>query len=192
MQKIFILLKALALLTICAGTALAEPKSGFGLSVGGTSNNLSGTTITGGTAYSYSSTGLSTGIDYQFAVSKSFSINPLMMSSGEDFSGTTLQSGTTGGHGLIGVQLRYWLDDFFIGGHVAKYVELLSVASTVNGSTTTTDTVGSGSGRGLVIGWEPSGSKWFVMGQVDSASISYLSADVKQTGARISVGYRWK
>jgi hypothetical protein len=192
MQKIFTILKALVLLTICSSTALAEPKSGFGLSVGGTSNNMSGTTIPGGVAYSYSSSGLSVGMDYQFAVSKSFSINPLLMSSGEDAIGTTLQTGTVAGHGFLGLQLRYWLDNFFIGGHVGKYVELLSVATTVNGSTTTTDTVGSGSGRGIVIGWEPSSSKWFVMGQVDSASISYLSADVKQTGARISVGYRWK
>jgi hypothetical protein len=192
MQKIFILLKALVLLTICTGTAFAEPKSGFGLNVGAANNKMSGTTIPGGAAYSYTSQGLSVGIDYQFAVSKKFSINPLLMSSSEDFSGTTLQAGTTGGHVIFGVQLRYWIDDVFIGGQIDNYGEVLSLSSTVAGTTTTTDTVGGGRGRGLVIGWEPSGSKLFVMGQIDAANLSYTSANVNLTGARVSVGYRWK
>jgi hypothetical protein len=193
MQKIFTLLKVVVLLALCAGNAFAEPKSGFGLNAGMASNNMSGTTLPGGTAYSYASTGLSVGADYQFVVSDSFSINPLLMSSGEDFSGTTLQTGTTGGHGIFGVQLRYWVDDIFIGAHVAKYLELLSTVATVNANTTTTtDTNALGGGRGLVSGWEPSSSEWFVMGQVDTASIDYLNANVKLTGFRLSVGYRWE
>jgi len=193
MRKLVLLLNVLVLFVICAGDALAEPKSGFGLNLGATSNKMDGATIPGGTAYAYSSTGMSVGIDYQFAVSDSFSINPIFMSSGEDASGSTLQAGTSAGHGILGLQLRYWMGDAFIGGHIGKYVEVLSTVTTVNGNTTVATDVGaSGGGRGLVLGWEPSSSKWFVMGQIDTASIDYLAANVKLTGYRLSIGYRWK
>ncbi len=153
MKKISIYSNALMLLLLSTDNALADPGSGFGINIGGTNSSMNGTTIATGAAYSYSGSGLSVGMDYQFAVSDSFSINPMVMSSSEDFSGSTLQPGTTGGHAIFGLQLRYWIDDFFIGGQVGKYGEVLSVSSNPGtGTITTTDTVTAGSGRGLVLG----------------------------------------
>ncbi len=199
MKKIIICLNALMLLLIAAGNAFAAPESGFGLNAGMTSNRMSGTASPAGTAYSYSSSGLSVGMDYQFALSDSFSINPIfMISSGESLT-STLQAGTmfsgaqppdSAGHGIFGLQLRYWIDDFFIGGHVGSYAEFLS--STNSNTNTSTTTVGEGIGRGLVLGWAPSSSKWFLMGQIDTANIGYTNANVKLTGTRVSIGYRWK
>lgn len=192
-------LKALMLLIISEGNAFAAAESGFGLNAGRTSNQMSGTTKPGGTAYSYSSFGLSIGMDYQIALSDSFSISPMLIVSAEESLTSTLQAGTifsgpqppnSAGHGILGLQFRYWIDDMFIGGHVGSYTEFLS---NINPNTnTTTDTIGEGVGRGLVVGWEPSKSKWFLMGQIDTANIDYTSAKVKLTGTRVSVGYRWK
>lgn len=197
MKKIIIGLNALLL--GAASNVFAAAESGFGLNAGMTSNRMNGTTIPGSATYSYSSSGLSLGVDYQLAVSDSFSINPIFIISAGESLTSTLQAGTvfsgvqppdSAGHGIFGLQLRYWIDDVFIGGHVGSYAEFLS---SINANTnTTTDTVGEGMGRGLVVGWEPSKSKWFVMGQVDTANIAYLAANVKLTGARLSIGYRWK
>ena len=110
MRKAILLLKAVVLLIICTGTALAEPKNGFGLNAGMTSNNMSGTTTPGGIAYSYSSNGLSFGMDYQFAVSDRFSINPIFIISPGESLTSTLQTGTvfsdaqppdSAGHGIL-------------------------------------------------------------------------------------------
>jgi hypothetical protein len=192
MNKIIIFLNALLLL-LAADNALAEPGRGFGLNAGAANSSMDGTTIATGATYSYSSSGMSLGIDYQIPVFKSFSINPMLMSSSEDVSGATLQPGLSGGHAILGLQLRYWLADFFIGGQVGVYSEALIASSNNNsGTTTTTDTSAVGSGRGLVIGWEPSKSKWFVMGQVDTADLNNTSTKVKFTGTRVSLGYRWK
>lgn len=199
MREKFIFSNALMLLMLSAGNALAAPGSGFGLNIGMANSSMNGTTTPGGIAYSYSSSGVSLGMDYQFALSDSFSVSPIfMISSGESLN-STLQAGTifsgaqapnSAGHGIFGLQFRYWMGDVFIGGHVGSYAEFLS---NINANTNTqTDTVGEGMGRGLVVGWEPSKSKWFVMGQVDSANIAYVGADVKLTGTRVSIGYRWK
>lgn len=199
MKKIIICSNALMLLLIVTGNALAAPESGFGINLGMARNSMSGTTTPAGTAYSYSSSGLSVGMDYQFALSDSFSISPIfIISSGESLNSAS-QAGTifsgaqppdSAGHGIFGLQLRYWMDDVFIGGHVGSYAEFLS--STNSNTKTTTETVGEGIGKGLVVGWEPSKSKWFVMGQIDTANIDYTSANVKLTGTRVSIGYRWK
>ena len=191
MKKIITCSNALLLL-IAAGNALAEPGSGFGLSIGAANSSMNGTTTATGATYSYSSSGLSVGMDYQIALFKNFSINPMLMSSGEDVSGTN-QASNAGGHAILGLQLRYWMDDFFIGGQVGKYGEVLSSStSTGGGTTTTTDTAVGGSGRGVVVGWAPSKSKWFVMGQFDTADLDNASTKVKFTGTRASIGYRWK
>lgn len=185
-RKIIILLKALALLTICVSTAFAEPKNGFGLSAGWTSNNMSGTTIPGGTAYSYSSSGLDSGLDYQFALSDRLSINPFFMVSSENASSTTPQSVTNIIHSLVGLQLRYWINNVFIGGHVEDYVEDIYASSA-----STATSVGAGVGKGLLIGWE-SAKGAYIMASIDAANISNSSSNVSLTGFRISFGRRWK
>lgn len=176
---------ALAFALAATGAARAEPKNGFGLN-GGLASHGSDVTFYpafgGGTAKGTSS-GLSIGIDYQFAINPSFSINPFLMSSGES-GGGDWASGATLGHGILGLQLRYWVGDAFIGGHVGSYSEVVSV----NGTSTSAN----GTGVGAVIGWENPTGGLYLMGQIDSAKLDYDDAEVDLTGVRLSVGYRWK
>lgn len=172
-----LLLNTAMLFVLLTGTAVAEPKNGFGLNAGlvGHSRDC------GGCAGSNTS-GLSLGLDYQFALSDKLSISPFLMTSGETSSNV---SGATVSHGILGAQLRYWAGDMFFGGHLAMYSEVIS-----GGGLSLT---GSGGGAGLVAGWEkPDGGLYF-MGQLDSATMKYTGfEDVKFSAFRLSIGYRWK
>ncbi len=181
LNKSFAVSIAAVLLAFSASAAHAEAKNGFGLDVGITSNHMSDP------FGNYQSAGLSLGLDYQFAISPNFSINPFLMSSGESTSGAIV-SGTTASHGILGLQLRYWMDDWFIGGHLAGYSEVLSNSV----GNTTVSTTAHGGGVGLVGGWENPAGGMFVMGQLDSANLQYTGFTSKLTGFRLSVGYRWK
>ena len=172
-----------ASVVLCASSSFAAPKNGFGFNAGLASHDMQADMKYGGGTLTYSSSGLSLGIDYQIALSDTLSLNPFFMTSGESASGDTA-SGTSAGHGILGLQLRYWMNDVFIGGHVASYSEVLSDAIA--------STSASGSGFGLVAGWEQPKGGLFVMGQLDKATIAYSDADVDMTGFRLSVGYRWK
>jgi hypothetical protein len=172
-----LLLNAAVMFVLLTSTAWAEPKNGFGLNAG-----LVGHNRDCGGCLGSSTTGVSIGLDYQFALSDKFSISPFLMTSGETNSNL---SGTTVNHGILGAQLRYWTGDAFFGGHLGAYSEVLS-----NGGVSLT---GNGGGAGLVAGWEkPDGGMYF-MGQFDSATIRYSGlSDVKFTAFRLSIGYRWK
>jgi hypothetical protein len=169
-----LLLNTAMLFTLLTGTAAAEPKNGFGLNAGLASHSMNDP---GGP---YTSSGLSIGIDYQFALSDKFSISPFLMSSGE----STDISGVTMGHGILGAQLRYWAGDMFFGGHLGSYSEV-----STNGSLSIT---ARGGGAGLVAGWEKPDGGLYVMGQLDSATLKYDFWDTKLSAFRLSVGYRWK
>jgi Outer membrane protein beta-barrel domain len=174
-----ILVQTAMLFALSTGTAVAEPKNGFSLNAGLASHNRDCNGCTGS-----STSGLSLGMDYQFALSDKFSISPFLMTSSESSSNV---SGTTVGHGILGAQLRYWAGDMFFGGHLGSYSEVLS-----NGGTSVS---GSGGGAGLVAGWEMPDGGWYVMGQVDSAKVTYTTlsnTDIKFSAFRLSVGYRWK
>jgi len=141
-----------------------------------------------GSTYSYSSAGLSLGLDYQFAVSSNFSISPFLLTSGEQSNYTNLVD-VTAGHGVLGVQLRYWVGDIFFGGHIGRYSQTLTFTS---GSASLSST-GAGGGAGLVAGWESPDGGVYVMGQVDSAKLKYSTpGQTKMNAFRLSVGYRWK
>lgn len=182
MKKQLVLPAILAAFALGAGNAQAAPKSGFGLDAG-----LATQHMTGPAAGSYQGTGVSIGIDYQIAVSDSFSINPFLMSSAENTSGN-VTAGTKSAHGILGLQLRYWINDMFIGGHLASYSEVLS---NTTGNITTSTSV-NGGGLGLVAGWEDPNGGLFVMGQLDSANLKYPATTNKLSGFRLSLGYRWK
>jgi len=161
---------------------VAEPKNGFGLNAGLVSHSRD----CGGCAGS-STSGLSIGLDYQFALSDNWSISPFLMTSGETSKNVP---GTTVNHGILGAQLRYWAGDMFFGGHLGSYSEVItatvgSISASISGS---------GGGAGLVAGWEKPDGGLYVMGQLDSATIDYPSptADVKFSAFRLSAGYRWK
>lgn len=184
MKKAWFVIVVAAL--IAAGNAYAAPKNGFGVNIGASSQSMDGSLKAqyGGYDVSYTSSGLSLGADYQIALSDTFSLNPFLMSSSENTSGD-LKSGTTVGHGILGLQLRHWLDDFFIGGQIARYTEAL----VYDGGSTTT---GAGTGFGIAAGWEKADGGLFILCQLDKASLAYSDADVNLTGFRLSVGYRWK
>lgn len=170
-------LNTVVLFALLAGTALAGPQNGFGLNAGLASHSRD----CGGCAAS-STSGLSLGLDYQFAVSDQLSISPFLMSSGETSSQV---SGATVGHGILGVQLRYWAGDMFFGGHLGSYSEAFT-----DGSLSLS---GSGGGAGLVAGWENPDGGLYVMGQLDSATVKYSGiTDIKFSAFRLSAGYRWK
>ena len=188
MKKAVWVFAVLLLFVYHASNASASAKSGFGVNLGVASNSMTGTfTDPPRTDYSYSSSGLSLGIDYQFALNEFFSINPFLMSSSEGVSGD-LGSGIRAGHGIFGLQARYWINDLFVGAHIASYSEVLSSSS----NSRETSVSGGGGGIGLVAGWESPVGGLFVMGQVDSAGIKYANSDNKLNGFRLSVGYRWK
>jgi hypothetical protein len=174
----YLLISTAMLFALLTGTAVAEPKNGFGLNAGLASHSMQDQC---GSCASYSSTGVSLGLDYQFALSDKFSINPFLMTSGESAS----VSGVTAGHGILGVQLRYWVGDMFFGGHLGSYSEVLSGGGI--------SLSGSGGGAGLVAGWEKPNGGLYYMGQLDSATVKWSGfVDTKLSGFRLSAGYRWK
>lgn len=166
---------------------MAAAKSGFGLYGGIASHSDSGTfnstTFLSGQTFSYSSAGISVGLDYQIALGDMVSLNPFLQSSSEGTSGN-LKPGVTAGHGVLGLELRLWLGNTFLGGHVASYSEVLLDSSGSNLNATS-------SGAGGSLGWEGDDGVMVVL-QVDSFKLSYSDADVDVTAARVHVGYRWK
>lgn len=169
------------LIATMATVALAEPKQGFGLFGGTASHERS----SGGTSL-LGSSGLSIGVDYQIPISEFVSFNPFLESSAESVESC---DGCTAGHGILGLQLRVWLGDVFIGGHVGNYSEVITIDTGFG----TFDFTGSGTGAGAVIGWEGSDGGLFLALQVDSATISYdFAADTDLTSTRLHIGYRWK
>lgn len=184
MKMKIVLSNAALLLALHAGTAYAEAKNGFSVNAGLVNNNMNSTMIATGRTFSYSGTGMSLGLDYQVAISPNLSLNPFLMSSSESTSGA-LVSGTTAGHAILGLQLRYWADDVFFGAHLGRYTEAL-----LNPNLPTVRA--SGNGAGIVAGWEQPDGGLYVMGQLDRATVQYTDANVKLSGFRLSVGYRWK
>lgn len=181
MQIQKLLLKTIALFFVFTGSAVADPRSGFGLNAGSASY-----TMTPQSGTSYSTSGLSLGMDYQIAVAKRFSINPFLMTSAEsrNVSGISVSVG----HGIAGLQLRYWAGNMFLGGHLGNYSEVQSYTV----GTSTVSLSRSGGGAGLVAGWENPNGGFYAMGQLDSANIKDSSSEVSLSGLRLSLGYRWK
>ncbi len=167
----FRFIASVALFSLITTAAVAGPKDGFGFNGGLASYDIDN---------SVDSSGISIGVDYQFAVNEQFSISPFLMSSGE----STSISGVSVGHGIFGVQFRYWSNDVFFGGHFGNYSEVRT-----NGWFTLS---GSGGGSGLVAGWENPETGFYMMGQLDSAIIDYGFAEIDISGFRFSVGKRWK
>lgn len=185
-QSILSTVLLLGLSTSC--TALADqPANGFGLFAGVSSHNMKREPAL---VPDYSSSGLSLGIDYQFGVADSFSINPFLISAGERVSGGV--SDSTAGHGILGVEGRFWFNpEFFLGAHIGSYTEV------IQSNSSNVSTSASGGGAGLTFGWENSakGSSFdgiFVALQLDKAKIRYDNADTELSGARLHIGYRWK
>jgi hypothetical protein len=185
------ILVSLALFVICTGNAMADPKNGFGINIGGTGNYMASTYTVGsianpvGSTSNYKSSGASLGLDYQFVFPNNLTLNPFLMLSSESTDLAT-PTGSVMGHNILGLQGRQWAGDVFIGVHGAIYTETLTDSA---GTSTVSE---SGNGVGIVVGWEPSRSGWSIMLHGDSAKFKYANQDVNMTGARLSIGYRFK
>jgi hypothetical protein len=189
MKQMFLM--SLALFTLCTGNAMATPKDGFGINIGAAGHVMNSTYTVGslanplGSTATYNSSGMSLGMDYQIVYTEQLTLNPFLMVSNES---TNLATPTDAvmAHNILGFQGRYWQGEFFVGVHGALYTESIS------SNTGTSSASETGSGQGIVVGWEPSHSNWSVMLQGDSAKIKYSNQDVNWNGARLSIGYRWK
>ncbi len=182
-----------ALLCLLAGAlisteALAMPKSGFAL-YGGIINSADDITSNGGFGeFTVQASGLSLGAGYQFGLSSSWSANVLYEISSETVNGDATGKAVfdTANHSVLGVGLRAWAGNWFVGGHLGNYTEAL----TSKAGATTTTTSGSGSGGGLTVGYEGSGGGFLAL-EADAASIDYTGSTGKLTTTRVQLGYRW-
>lgn len=88
-------------------------------------------TVTGpflnGLTGSYSSSGISLGLDYRVALTDKLSPHPFLMTSAESVSNV---SSMTASHGIPGRQPRYWIGDACAGGYLASYPEVVKFGNT--------------------------------------------------------------
>jgi hypothetical protein len=186
-HRVILVLGCAALLTgLFPLAAQCEPMKGFGAFVGLASHSGSVDYNSGGSS-SFKSSGLSLGVDYQFPLNQTLSINPFLMSSSESVGGDAGESYTSTGHGILGVELRYWAERFFVGAHIGNYSEVL-IATSGSGAS---DTSASAIGFGVTGGWQNDDGV-FVAAQVDRADFKYSNATHDTTGLRLHIGYRWK
>lgn len=170
-------------LAITFQSAWAKPNQGLALYGGIASHTMSGT-ITGGTSIEASSSGLSLGLDYQLPVTEDISINFFLLSSSESYSSTPSAGWSSSGHAIFGVQTRFWIDEYFVGGHLGSYTEVVTDA------TGSFSSGGNGSGFGITGGWE-NANGLSITAQYDMATISYSDVEFDMTGIRVHVGWRF-
>ncbi|MFI5400583.1 MAG: CsgG/HfaB family protein [SAR324 cluster bacterium] len=167
------------------------PKQGFGIALG--TGSTSGTaTFSGGATATYTIQGIALGADYQWAISEKFSAGVYLRVTSGNVGGDEATSYKTGSSGGLGGEIRYWFDQAFIGG-------LVGVASTtLSASSTASDLTESGSGIGLVAGYEWLAG-WHVLVSIESASLSGTlttassskSFTSKESQSLLLVGYRF-
>ena len=172
-----------------AGPAWATRDSGLGLYMGG-----SRTTMTPSDSPQFDSSGPGLGIDFQFPVGDSFSVNPFFLSFKEDgdapitdgmgnIIGSTLAKLD---NKIAGLQLRYWLDGVFLGAHAGRYSTTISFPDFAGLRQKLSDT-----GFGAVIGWEGESGFTLVL-QYDTVTYdSGGGAEVEFKSLRGLFGYRF-
>ena len=183
------LLFALTVLLL-AGPAWAAGDDGLGVYIGVTDTTITPDSPAGGTKSEIS--GVTFGVDYQFPLGESFSLNPFLMISSEEEE-EEISPGVTGTNEfdttVLALQLRYWIEGLYLGAHAGRYE--VEVTGAVGGSETFDDT-----GFGAVIGWEGQGG--FVLAlQYDTFTVEVPSmagpstVDVEFTTLRALIGYRF-
>ena len=130
-----------------------------------------------------SDSGISLGVDYQFPVSGSTTVNPFLFITSEEGNSSQLDNLGLFGIDILGVEFRYWFSDWFIGVHSGLYGHDIFF----DGVKLSSD---SGSGAGLSLGWGIS-RNWFMLVQYDSASVEFGAGDMEYDGFAVNVGYRW-
>jgi len=161
----------LPLLVLLAPVCLlqAEPVNGFGVTVGGVSASQGGLNSAGG----------SLGVDTQFAVNASWSLNPYLMVSLEKATATSQKVSDN----LGGIQFRRWAGPVYFGPQIFFHDRLL-----INGGQVVSSQYGPGAG--VVLGWE--GARGWSMGaQLDALEAQFLNTVDRRNAVRVYLGYRW-
>ena len=159
---------------LCLGTqgAWAATDNGFALYVGGVHSNDSDVYGT--------SKGFALAVDTQFVVNDSWSFNPYLLISSE----TTNQSyDVVNGEG--GLQARYWIGSWFLGGQFLFHDTLLKQGGTVGQSLY-------GPALGLAAGWEGQGH-WTVLLEANALENGTTQSvpHNNRSDVLLLVGYRW-
>lgn len=151
----------------CPAIAHAEPKNGFGVYGG----------VIGASENGVTSKGVSVGLDAQFTLDDNWSLNPYLMASAEHSSVSTTVSDE-----LVGLQVRRWFGDWFIGGQVNAHDRLIIG----NG---TTQSSAYGVAPGVLLGFEYA-SGWGAEIQADMFENS-TTAGTMRNALRLHLTYRW-
>lgn len=190
MRRTLLIVGVLALLV--PSIASADPKTGLGLEVGATQQSgditVSGGGASGGLNYS-SDAGLGLGIDFQFALSKSWSLGIFVEGmDNTSYSCTGCGSGNEVSSVSYGLDLRYWFDTVFLG------LRALAINETFHPSGGGQSMTGNGAAAGVTAGWEGS-SGVFAKIVYDSGTTNWESSGITYRDAvdvvRLFVGYRF-
>ena len=186
MKKLSALFLLISATLLPATQTLAQPESGFGL-FGGVARHKSEVALPG-LPFSFDSSGVSIGVDWQIAIGDSFSINPIFMTSSETVSGDVTGTAT---HSILGVSFRFWIGELFLGPHVGAYSETVELES-IFGIPASGEVTSTGSGGGIAIGWEAENG-FLLMFQYDTATLEDDGGvETDLTGFRLQAGFRWK
>lgn len=153
---------------LCSGIASAAPQNGIGSYVG----------LISATEGSMNSTGLSLGLDAQFAINDNWSLVPYLMLSAEHTS-----TSKSAADGLAGLQLRRWFNDWFVGMHVFDHDRIVSGGGTVQSSAY-------GLAAGVLAGFEYDNG-WGAEIQTDSFETTN-NIGVRRNAVRLHLTYRWR
>lgn len=145
----------------------AEPQNGFGVYAG----------VIGATEGNVINRGVSLGVDAQFVINDKWSLNPYLMASAERSSVSTTASDE-----LIGLQLRRWLGEWFIGVQSIVHDRLAFAGGQVQNSAY-------GVSPGFVAGFEAANG-WGTEIQTDLLE-STNTPGVWRNAVRWHLTYRW-
>jgi hypothetical protein len=152
---------------ICSGIAAAAPQNGIGTYVGLISATEGGS----------GSKGLSLGMDAQFTINDNWSLAPYLMVSDERDSASR-----TVADALVGLQVRRWFGDWFVGAHVFEHDRIVSGNGNVQSSAY-------GTAPGVLAGFEYA-SGWGAEVQTDSFESTNTSG-IRRNAVRLHLTYRW-
>lgn len=158
----------IAALAICSGIASAAPQNGIGAYAG----------VVSAKEGEVDSSGLSLGMDAQFAVNEDWSLVPYLMLSDERDSASR-----TVADGLVGLQARRWLDGWFVGGQFFVHDRIIFDNGIVQYSAY-------GFAMGVVAGFEGANG-WGAEVQTDSFESSNTRGAARNA-VRLHLTYRWR
>lgn len=144
---------------------LAEPQNGLGAYVG----------MIGASESGVASGGLSLGLDAQFVINERWSFNPYMQVSAEKNANSKYVA-----DGMVGLPVRRWLGEWFIGAHVFAYDRVLIDNGRAYDSAY-------GIGAGVQAGFEYSNG-WGAEIQTNS---ELIRPGIQRHALRLHLTYRW-